>query len=825
MRKIELLFTILFAAGITAFLLSPKVRAAEPLIKENCPPVTDSQGRPIVNSEGKPVGGTIQCINQTQGLAGQLIPGQATDSNQWVFTIYGVSLGFVNIAAIIAIVFLAFSQVLKPTWSAMAAYEIKKSLPQLIIGVILANFSLLIVRFLVDIANSFSILAIGPGGYPNLADGIAKAMFLGNAYVQSGAGLAVNAAIFVLLGIAGVASLLLVFFAFVFLLLPAIPIFVLGLLLFIRPPIIMFLAALAPLAFASIGFPFGQTVFRKWWTYAFNWIFMLPAVYLLLRITSEMGRATGNLWTWLFTVALFIIAIRLPFRMGGDIMSLWYKGVKGAAGMAWKGYGTAWARLGARKDWVGDVAKATNIYGIKQAYEQRTETQEKERMRGFRKGPAYRRIAGSQAVMKQVREDDAEIIRTFESPDEVSEKFLDPDFADGTRINTAITAYVARTGANRDEVIKKIMTGPPAQAEPLVDAMDLDPAKVQHARDLFRQAERLKTRRRLADASTITFANLMSGNPANLRPYGATTSTTPPPVQGAADTSPQWASAVNYAHSQWFSGINVHPPEVEEAIRRTTLGQTPEEITRGMLMGVNPGGDVVDKDFADEFTKSVGQLQANMGDVIGRRISADEVEAVLRVRPKVEVEDAKLVGDLRDIYRDLRNNVNSVQRSQEAIRLLTPLRQEIGIEGTSRAWTPEQTRDALRRFLVAQKLGKDLRLPDQEVRAKVKVALEKEVVLEQMGHVLFKEGNNPQQVLNRVDEAIKNQNDQLRKQLQAQLDLMKKTTGEAQVNADQFLRQLQRRAKSGKVTSIKDLTDTLTLWDVHESAKEASSQA
>jgi hypothetical protein len=785
--------------------------------------------------------GQIPEVKQATGLAHDLNPNNNADATKWVFAIHRLSLGFVNIAAILAIVFLAFSQVLKPAWSAMAAYEIKKSLPQLIIGVILANFSLLIVRFLIDVANALTVLAVGPGGLSQISGDIARAFFMDPAIAAAGtvAALVGRESIFNLfgLGLAGGVGLFLVFFAFLLAFLPGVLILILGLIMYIRVPVVYFLAAISPLAFGSLGVAVGQP-FRKWWQNAFNWIFMLPAVFLILRFVAEIGHnrdpGSAGVLSLAVAIALFVIAIRLPFRMGGDIMTAWNKAIKGAAGFAWQGYGSLmknWSKNAPAGSLRQKIARSTNIYGVKEAWDQRIKKAEEDRMKEFRKGRVYRTVAGTENAGKTFSEANREVARNMTDPDEVYLKFMDERVGGGKAVLEKLNGI--QDQKEKEKALREFVTGPFSQWASWTDKWGLDAEKAMWSRLLLAQSQFLQTRARLPRplTQTLELFNNASKEPdpaqyfaANIRPQqqgggqqgGGARQPNPYGAGGAnAAADLDWQSAVNNLRGS-FTPFNLNEAGIEQAVRGHLSGHTPEEIAQAIGIDAESGAA-----FRSAIEGVAGNLSQHLDQIVDPRI-----EPTFLIRPKLQVQDTDLKR-LHELYRQVSEGIgkkaNIEGQRLEAIPLLVKLNPDL--KGPSSTWGANELERNLKKFLLTTKmgLGREMNLPENEIKERIKVGVRKEYVLEQVGATLKSAANNdPAQLTTLVDRAINNENDALRKRIDAQLNTLKQTTGEVKVEADQFLRRLQQQAKEGKATSIKDLTDSLTLWDVHESAKQAS---
>ena len=232
-------------------------------------------------------------------------------SNCWAITSWKSVLALANIGLVIILIFLAAVNILRIQYD---TYAIKKALPILIVGIILANFSLLIVRMLVDFANvvtSFFTSGQSAGEFagclinPSCASGAAI-----NVSTNPGFGNSLWSLIIWLI------FALYVMVAFV----------ILGFLFWIRYAVVLILAIVAPLAFVSMAFPPTQGFFKQWWGWLSKFIFMKPIVFLLLWIASQIIKApaAGNhITAWLIVATIIYLAIIIPFKLGGWVMGAW----------------------------------------------------------------------------------------------------------------------------------------------------------------------------------------------------------------------------------------------------------------------------------------------------------------------------------------------------------------------------------------------------------------------------------------------------------------------------------------------------------------------
>lgn len=205
-------------------------------------------------------------------------------------------------------------------------YAIKKTLPMAVLALILANFSLVICRMIIDVAERIS-------NYPNLF------------------GLAIGNTIMTLTG----PNTLLLTSGAIFLG-PGVILFcgalamaiVLWVILLIRPFILWVLTAVSPIAFLCMAFPATLPLFKKWIGTFIAWSFSIVVVVFLMGIASYANTipgGTGNLNVLvsipvlLLKIGILALACTAPFKMGGALGSfLWAKAGQPAT-EALKNYG------------------------------------------------------------------------------------------------------------------------------------------------------------------------------------------------------------------------------------------------------------------------------------------------------------------------------------------------------------------------------------------------------------------------------------------------------------------------------------------------------
>lgn len=358
-----------------------------------------------------------------KGLAGDFSTPHP-DDKKWIFTIWNFSLNLVNAFLIAVLIFLAFVNILRIQ---IDTYAIKKILPMLVLGVIFANFSMLICRAIIDFSdmltkafagdlNKITTNLIGALGVP-LLKGDLTSTISGFPVIGSLVAGSIDIVKVIL-----AALITIIIFGAVF-----VGTFILAFLLWIRIPIVSILVAFSPLAFIAMTFPITQKYFTMWWGQFLNWVFMLPVIMLLFRIVSLFDFMNNQFDFAAYVVALIIIyiAIQVPFKMGGAVMASWSTFGKKLAGGAWQGYGSTFATMAKSKNktlsWMG---KNLSAYGTGTALKERFELMEKKRIDTYKEGKQYEIIAGYEAAAKFKRKDTAESIGGINDVDTIDDLLL-----------------------------------------------------------------------------------------------------------------------------------------------------------------------------------------------------------------------------------------------------------------------------------------------------------------------------------------------------------------------------------------------------------------
>lgn len=228
------------------------------------------------------------------------------EESGFVYQAWRVTRSVINILLIIALFVISFSNITRIN---IDTYTIKKALPNLIIGIILANASLYIIRFMSDITTVVTYFFVNQVGSTTFAD------FVGDTAELFGK----NAILTIGWGLGPLAFLLILIFA----LITIIGLLWLSFLLYFRLVSIYLLTILSPLAFVSYGIPGFDKYFKQWWQQFTKWLFIVPAMSAVFWLMLVIGNAGGNnqsIARLLIMYVLFFTALTLPSKMGGAVI-------------------------------------------------------------------------------------------------------------------------------------------------------------------------------------------------------------------------------------------------------------------------------------------------------------------------------------------------------------------------------------------------------------------------------------------------------------------------------------------------------------------------
>lgn len=255
----------------------------------------------------------------------------------WVLKSWKIILGLADVFIVIVLLFLAITNILHIQYD---TYALKKSLPTLILGIILANFSIFITKMFVDATNALTGTFTG-GDAGEMIKNLINAIIPNSGQPSF---------------IASTPDLFSLILAILFSFVAIVAFLILGFLFYVRYAVILTLTVAAPLAFVLMAFPPTQGLFKQWWGWYAKFIFMKPISLFLLWLAWMVLDASGGRGITVWAVAVFLVyaAIIVPFKMGGAVMGAWGGlGKKLASGAAAPVKKAAQAELDYRKKTLG----------------------------------------------------------------------------------------------------------------------------------------------------------------------------------------------------------------------------------------------------------------------------------------------------------------------------------------------------------------------------------------------------------------------------------------------------------------------------------------
>ena len=266
----------------------------------------------------------------------KVLGGDSPVSEQ-IKSVWNQILNFVNSIAIVMLIFIAFTNILRIN---INTYGIKKFLPSLALAIIAANFSYLFCRILVDLANVACDLFINGVNTSGITGGFDFTSFKLTEYTQ------------------WPRILILAIFEFI----GAVFIAILAFLFFIRNYLIYFLVALSPIAIVCMVLPLTKSVFNMWWQQFWKWTFMPVVSLFWLWIAAQWVSSlspSGGILAFAFAIVCYYLAITTPFKMGGAIMQQWSQAPKKYGGYGLRQVGG----VGARMSFAGQNLQKRNAPG------------------------------------------------------------------------------------------------------------------------------------------------------------------------------------------------------------------------------------------------------------------------------------------------------------------------------------------------------------------------------------------------------------------------------------------------------------------------------
>lgn len=266
----------------------------------------------------------------------QVLSEQDKNMGLTVKNIWQQVLNAINLFVIAILILVAFSQILRIN---INTYGVKKVLPAILMATVAANFSFLICRLMIDVANvTMTFFLAGPAS-----------TIQSNQSAVTGAFSAVTDGLSLKDASASNSGLFWFVIAQILVIAGAVMVLILAFLFIIRNWLIYFMIPLAPLAFMAMILPQTKTIFTQWWSNFSKWVFMPVVSFFWLWLGGlwfkEISTGTSILLTFGFASVCYYMAITTPFKMGGSVMSAWgnlgKKAWGATAGNAWKYTGGA----------------------------------------------------------------------------------------------------------------------------------------------------------------------------------------------------------------------------------------------------------------------------------------------------------------------------------------------------------------------------------------------------------------------------------------------------------------------------------------------------
>jgi hypothetical protein len=216
-------------------------------------------------------------------------------------------------------------------------------IPALVIGLIAANFSHLICRAIIDFAGMLMNFFVPKEKAVDVAANIYVGMYGGWTGATVGGITVIGGGIVTLVGIflfpevaCGALLIGLLILGF-----PVLITIVLWFILAARTYLLWLLVILSPIAFFGMFLDPFKKIVGMWWTYFWQWTFMGPVAYFFIYLAEGFAKDTsannpitgcfdpsnadqvGGFTKYIVVNAFLIMAIIIPFLLGGKIMGYW----------------------------------------------------------------------------------------------------------------------------------------------------------------------------------------------------------------------------------------------------------------------------------------------------------------------------------------------------------------------------------------------------------------------------------------------------------------------------------------------------------------------
>lgn len=304
----------------------------------------------------------------------------------FVFQSWVVMRNIINVVLILALIAISFTNIVRIN---IDTYTVKKALPKLLMGVVLANASLFIIRYLADTVTVVTYFFVEQANFLKVAEYTFKD-FITDTTTKLGLETIINSTNFLFGAGPSIAIILILVIGLII----ALGILWLAIILYVRLAMVYLLTILSPLVFIGYGIPgIGDKFFRQWWQLFVKWLFMLPAMSAIFWLILLVGRTgEGSIMQVIIMYVLFFIALSLPMKWGGSVLGKTMDGIKNAGGLAYKASQAGGANLGLKG--MGLEGKGKSM-----ATKADLAREESRKMyKGTKKGTAERRIAVSKRL-------------------------------------------------------------------------------------------------------------------------------------------------------------------------------------------------------------------------------------------------------------------------------------------------------------------------------------------------------------------------------------------------------------------------------------------
>lgn len=284
--------------------------------------------------------GFYDFTNNRSQLTNSIIAPQTsttTTKNTSVQNVFEATRNITTVLAFLVLIIVAFANILHYD---INTYAVKKALPTLFIALVggwLSIYAIYLVSRLIDVSYSLTIFSPYQALHPmqNIFGGTITAD-PSNALSAVSQVFGASDYLFNLKQISFVSAIL----GTIFLLIPAIVVFVFEYLMALRPLVVGILTAVSPIAFLTLLLPQTQFLFKKWWTILLIALFYAPLVNFVFYIMNTFSASANPtsapvaLVLMLFKTAVLVFLIRLPFTFESDWRNLSYKISKTGLGEA-----------------------------------------------------------------------------------------------------------------------------------------------------------------------------------------------------------------------------------------------------------------------------------------------------------------------------------------------------------------------------------------------------------------------------------------------------------------------------------------------------------